>query len=142
MAVKSTIAFRTILKMVFLGAFASLFLTFTVQASGRLQQTGNRPVVVVIDPGHGGDNNGTRENGVLEKSMTLTVAKAMYQELSKFDNIKVYMTRTEDVDMTLKERAEMAAELGADFLFSLHFNASETQRKLSVKLISSLSMEI
>lgn len=81
-------------------------------------------VVVVIDPGHGGANEGTIENGFLEKAMTLTTAEAMYEELSLFDGVTVYMTRTGDVDLTLKERAEFAAGVGADFLFSIHYNAS------------------
>ena len=98
----------------------------TVLAAERLQQVTNKPIVIVIDPGHGGENNGTTSNNVLEKSMTLTTATEMYDTLSKFDNIEVYLTRSEDVDMTLKERAQMASDLHADFLISVHYNASES----------------
>ncbi|MCD7835226.1 MAG: N-acetylmuramoyl-L-alanine amidase, partial [Lachnospiraceae bacterium] len=49
---------------------------------------------------------------------------AMYDELKKYDNAEVYLTRTEDVGMSLKDRAEIAASVDADFLFSLHYNAS------------------
>lgn len=93
------------------------------QAAPRLQATGEE-LVVVIDPGHGGANEGTTENGFLEKEMTLVTAQAMYEELIQYDNITVYMTRTEDVDLSLKQRAEFAASVDADFLFSLHYNAS------------------
>lgn len=89
----------------------------------RIQDLGEE-TVIVIDPGHGGENYGTIQNGHLEKEMTLTTATAMYEELSKYDNVTVYMTRTDDVDMTLLERAEFAAEKEADFLFSIHYNAS------------------
>ena len=57
--------------------------------------------------------------------MTLVTAYAMYEELTQYDNVEVYLTRTEDRDMTLKERAEYAESVEADFLFSIHYNASE-----------------
>lgn len=82
------------------------------------------PLVIVIDPGHGGENEGTKENGFLEKSMTMITAKAMYDELIQYDNVEVYFTHTDDVDMSLKERAQFAAQVKADFLFSIHYNAS------------------
>jgi N-acetylmuramoyl-L-alanine amidase len=99
----------------------------TVKASERAQQVSDK-VVIVIDPGHGGDNEGTKENaaldGVLEKEMTLKTAQAMYDELCKYDNAEVYMTRTTDTGLSLDERAEFAESVGADFLFSIHYNAS------------------
>ncbi len=85
----------------------------------------NEPKVVVIDPGHGGENLGAKPDGYLEKDLNMTVAFAMYEELLKYDNVKVYMTHTDDVDLSLKERAEFAASKNADFMFSLHFNMSE-----------------
>jgi len=105
--------------------FCSIVFTssVTTQAALRVQDIGEE-LVIVIDPGHGGENLGTIENGFLEKEMTLITAQAMYDELSLYDDIKVYMTRTEDVDLSLKARAEYAASVNADFLFSLHYNAS------------------
>lgn len=85
----------------------------------------NEPVVVVIDPGHGGENLGADYEGYLEKEMTLITANAMYEELLKYDGIEVYMTRTDDKDLTLAERAEYAAGVNADLLAVLHFNMSE-----------------
>lgn len=93
------------------------------QAASRVQPTGDT-IVIVIDPGHGGENEGTIENGFQEKSMTLITAMAMYEELCQYDNVEVYLTRTEDRDLILKERAEFAASVNADFLFSIHYNAS------------------
>ena len=92
-------------------------------AAPRLQDTGDK-LVIVIDPGHGGENRGTLENNHEEKFMTMTTAQAMYDELIKYDNVEVYLTRTSDVDMNLKERAEFAASVDADFMFSIHYNAS------------------
>lgn len=98
--------------------------SFQVNAATRLQQWKNEIPVIVIDPGHGGDNEGTTENNHLEKDMTLLTALSMYEELSKYDELKVYLTRSDDVDMSLKERARFASDVNADFLISLHYNAS------------------
>lgn len=82
------------------------------------------PVVIVIDPGHGGENLGGQYEDYTEKEMTLIVAKAMKAELEKYEGITVYLTRTDDVDLTLEERCEYAASVNADFIFCLHFNLS------------------
>ncbi len=82
---------------------------------------------IVIDPGHGGDNRGTISNeNFAEKEITMKTAKALAEELSKYDGVEVLLTRNRDVDLSLKERAVYAAEQKADYLFSIHFNASES----------------
>lgn len=82
------------------------------------------PVIIVIDPGHGGENLGAQYDGYTEKDMTMAVAKAMKEELEQYENVVVYLTHDADVDVHLKERAEFAKDRNADFLYSLHFNAS------------------
>ncbi|MDE6915192.1 MAG: N-acetylmuramoyl-L-alanine amidase [Lachnospiraceae bacterium] len=82
------------------------------------------PIVVVIDPGHGGSNLGTDYLPIPEKVYTMVVAQHMKERLEQYQNVQVYLTHTEDVDMSLKERAEFAASVNADFLYSLHFNMS------------------
>ena len=96
----------------------------TAQAANRVQPVDDE-LVIVIDPGHGGKNLGTQSGHTMEKEMTMITAMAMYEELLKYDDITVYMTHTEDVDLDLKQRAEFAASVNADFLYSIHYNASE-----------------
>ncbi len=94
-------------------------------AAGRLQSTDGNPVIV-IDPGHGGENLGTQEGGIWdEKYMNMVTAQALYDELSLYDNVEVYLTRTDDRDVSFQERAAFAQSVNADFLFSIHYNASE-----------------
>lgn len=81
-------------------------------------------IIIVIDPGHGGKNLGAEHENVLEKDINMITANAMAEELSKYEGITVYLTRTEDVDISVKERAEFAQKVNADFLFCLHFNMS------------------
>lgn len=105
-------------------AFLAAYPALHCCAAERLQETGEK-TVVVIDPGHGGDNRGTIENSHEEKFMNMITAQAMYEELCLYDDVEVYLTRTTDQKLSLAERAAFAAEKDADFLFSLHFNASE-----------------
>ena len=84
-------------------------------------------LVIVIDPGHGGTgdrNLGAQYNDLSEKELTLRVANALKSELDQYDNVTVYLTRTTDVLMSLEDRAKYAKSVGADFVFSIHFNAS------------------
>lgn len=84
-----------------------------------------KPLVVVIDPGHGGENLGGEYEDYTEKDMTIVVAKAMKEELEKYEGVTVYLTRNGDQELDLDERCEFAERVGADFLFCLHFNLSE-----------------
>lgn len=82
-------------------------------------------IVIVIDPGHGGSNEGLNYDGFLEKDMNLVTAKAMQELLQQYDNTEVYITNPDKKDMSLKERAEYAKSVEADVMVSLHFNMSE-----------------
>ncbi len=109
------------------------------EAAPRLQDSGAR-TVIVIDPGHGGENRGTIAGEHEEKLMTMTTALAMYEELLLYDNVEVYLTRSEDTDITLADRAEFAKSVEADFLFSIHYNASENHELYGSEVwVSSLS---
>ena len=115
---------RKIICAVIVVMLSGFFMSQKLLAAPRLQETGEK-TVIVIDPGHGGENRGTIENNHEEKYMTMTTALAMYQELLLYDDVEVYLTHTDDVDMSLKERAAFAQSVDADFLFSIHYNASE-----------------
>lgn len=80
--------------------------------------------LVVIDPGHGGENTGTRSlDGKLEKDYTLDWALRL-QPLLETNGWTVLLTRTNDAAMTLPERVAFAEAAQADLFVSLHFNAS------------------
>lgn len=84
----------------------------------------DEPLVIVIDPGHGGENRGGEYEQYTEKDLTPVVAAAMKEELEKYEGVEVYLTHDSDVDMAIKDRAAFAGEKKADFLFCLHFNMS------------------
>ncbi|SEA14898.1 N-acetylmuramoyl-L-alanine amidase [Lachnospiraceae bacterium NK3A20] len=98
------------------------------RAQTRAQAAHPGITVIVLDPGHGGtieEDLGAQYAPYSEKNMTLLVAAYMYQELAQYDNVAVYMTRTTDTPVSLRQRVDFAAAVNADFLFSIHFNARE-----------------
>lgn len=85
-----------------------------------------KPVVIVLDPGHGGTDIGAITKGRMEKELNYRVAMACKRELEKYEGVKVYLSRDKDEEKTLMERAVFAYEKKADLVISLHFNASES----------------
>ncbi len=79
--------------------------------------------VIVLDPGHGGENTGAKciINGLYEKELTLDWALRL-EPLLAARGWKVCLSRTNDVDLTLPERVAFADQVQADFFLSLHFN--------------------
>jgi len=86
--------------------------------------------VIVIDPGHGGQNTGTSSvlNGVPEKEYTLDWAMRLCRLLTT-NGCRVFLTRTNDVDVSLAERVAFAEAHGADLFISLHFNSAAPNRE-------------
>jgi len=81
--------------------------------------------IVVIDPGHGGKDSGatTPARELMEKNMTLAIAKLASQDLAQ-EGATVIMTRKTDEFIPLPERSEIANRNHADFFISIHINAN------------------
>ena len=78
---------------------------------------------IVIDPGHGGKDNGTSGSNSVEKDLTLEVALQLKKEInSQFPNIKVILTREQDEFISLHKRSNIANLSNADLFISLHCN--------------------
>lgn len=102
---------------------------------GEVRELPEDKLVIVLDPGHGGMNDeGKPEGGVydgfMEKEMNLIVAEAMKEELDKYEDVTVYLTRTGDQRLSLEDRVNFAKSVNADFLFCLHFNLSKEHNSL------------
>lgn len=82
------------------------------------------PVVVVIDPGHGGHDTGTTAaSGLKEKSVALAIAKRLYARLKATKSIHPVLTRDHDTFVTLRQRVRIAQEHHANLFVSIHQNA-------------------
>ena len=80
-------------------------------------------LVVVLDPGHGGSDSGAVANNLIEKNLTLSIAKYCKAELEKYSGVTVYMTRSDDSYVGLGERVQRAKNWGADVFVSIHINS-------------------
>lgn len=77
---------------------------------------------IALDPGHGGESMGTElPSGLKEKELTLDIAMRLRAMLES-SGYRVVMTRSEDRDLTLEERSDLANQSRADLLLSIHVN--------------------
>ncbi len=82
-----------------------------------------RPVIV-IDPGHGGLDNGTQAGGdVIEKTLVLGFGLALRDRIEKSGKYRVVMTRTDDTFIPLDDRVKAARTQGAALFVSIHADA-------------------
>lgn len=88
------------------------------------------PPTVIIDPGHGGIDDGTKYFGLAEKDVTLDVAERL-ERLLKSVRVETVLTRRDDVYVSLPDRAEIAnlvAGTNSNVIFlSIHFNQSAVE---------------
>ncbi|MEJ2525357.1 MAG: N-acetylmuramoyl-L-alanine amidase [Desulfuromonadales bacterium] len=89
---------------------------------------------IVIDAGHGGKDPGAvGPSGVLEKDVTLKLAKALASELTRVIGCEVILTRSDDVYLPLEERTAIANKVGADLFVSLHANANRSRKAYGIE---------
>jgi N-acetylmuramoyl-L-alanine amidase len=79
----------------------------------------SRPVVV-IDPGHGGVDNGTRSGEEMEKNLVLAFGLALRDRLEKSGKYRVVMTRGDDTFIPLDDRVKVAHSQAAALFISIH----------------------
>lgn len=86
----------------------------------------NNKIIVVIDIGHGGNDQGTQSinKQKIEKDITLQIGTKVIEKLEKDKNIKVIATRTMDEYVSLKERNKIESKNNADLFVSIHANAT------------------
>lgn len=83
------------------------------------------PIVVCLDPGHGGKDPGTHApDGTLEKDDVLRLALAVRDAMEE-QGIEVIMTRDDDTFVELEQRPAIANEANADYFISFHRNSAE-----------------
>jgi N-acetylmuramoyl-L-alanine amidase len=82
----------------------------------------SRPVVV-IDPGHGGIDNGTQSSGESEKNLVLGFGLALRDRIEKSGKYRVIMTRTDDTFIPLDDRVRIARNQSAALFVSIHADA-------------------
>ena len=93
----------------------------TATAPPVIALTAKRPLRIVIDPGHGGiDNGAVSKSGTLEKDINLAIGKDLRDALTAMGSIDVVMTRGDDTFIPLEKRSAIARREKADLFISLH----------------------
>jgi len=81
-----------------------------------------RPLIV-IDPGHGGIDNGTQAAGEMEKNLVLGFSLALRDRIEKLGKYRVVMTREDDTFIPLNDRVKVARNQSAALFVSIHADA-------------------
>src|SRR5499427_5884032 len=86
--------------------------------------SGDPRPLVVIDPGHGGIDNGTRApSGEMEKTIVLEFCLMLRDKLEKTGKYRVVMTRSDDTFIALGDRVQLARSRQASLFISIHADA-------------------
>ena len=87
-------------------------------------KSGDPRPLVVIDPGHGGIDNGTKaSSGEMEKALVLEFGLLLRDKIEKAGKYRVAMTRTDDTFVALADRVNFARSRHASLLISIHADA-------------------
>ena len=84
--------------------------------------------LIVVDPGHGGNDTGAIKHGVREKDVVLAFAKNLKERLEKTKRYRVKLTRKDDTFIPLKKRAAFARKQKADLFISIHADYSSSRQ--------------
>ena len=97
--------------------------------------------LVVIDAGHGGHDPGASGQGLVEKSLVLSLASALKEELEAQGGVRVALTREDDRYLLHAERFEIARRLNADLFLSIHADSAGDASEVEGASIYTLSNE-
>lgn len=100
------------------------------EKAATLEPTGPHPLrVIVLDPGHGGDDHGARRpDGLRESNVALDIARRVKRMLrERLAGTTVLLTRDDDTFVSLEQRAAYANVARADAFVSIHLNASPVE---------------
>jgi N-acetylmuramoyl-L-alanine amidase len=91
----------------------------------RDKRSGDPRPLIVIDPGHGGPDTGTKAGGgeIMEKNVVLDFSMTLRDQLEKSGRYRVVMTRTDDTFIPLAERVKFARQRQAELFISVHADA-------------------
>lgn len=90
-------------------------------------------ILIVLDPGHGGEDEGCSKNGIEEKDINLQTAGALQAQLEEL-GYQVVLTREDDRSISKEERVQTANAAGADLYVSIHQNADESTAPSGVEV--------
>ena len=94
-----------------------------------------RAKTIVLDPGHGGKADGTVQNSLKEKLLTLKTAQLLAGKLRSMGYV-VYLTRTIDTGVSLSQRSTFANMKHADLFISIHYNSAPSEQARGIEVFA------
>lgn len=99
----------------------------------------NGDIVIIVDPGHGGNDGGSTSVYDKESDLNWHIAMALKAELQTYEGVKVYLTRGSAEWNSNTARGRMGAELGADLFVSVHNNSSTSGTASGVQVYGTVN---
>ncbi len=95
------------------------------------------PLVIVIDPGHGGKDPGAiGDEGTEEKQVVLMIAKRLAELINREPNMKAVLTRNGDYFVKLRDRLQLARKGKADLFISIHADSYFNQSASGISIFA------
>lgn len=106
---------------------STYFMDYPVPEESRHSTTPDPIDLIVIDPGHGGQDPGAigHKKNTEEKDIVLKIAEYLQELIDDDPGLQAIMTRSTDIFVPLEDRAQTANDAGADLFISIHANASK-----------------
>lgn len=111
-----------------------------VMSSRSTESQDSSQYVVYLDPGHGGTDPGASGNGIIEKNLVLDIANRLREKLES-NGIKVIMSRTSDVYVSIADRANNANNVNPNLFISIHINSAGATSALGIETFYTKSID-
>ena len=104
-------------------------LALSIVSTAFLSFTPTNKKYIVIDAGHGGNDFGAVYGEILEKNISLSIAKEIWKINESQDKYEIILTRDSDSSPTLTERTDLINRLNPEMVLSLHVNSSPQKER-------------
>ncbi len=116
-------------KKMFFIVMSILILGITILIPNRVNASND--IIVMLDPGHGGNETGAAGGGLIEKDLTWKLATRVKEILDRTDGITGILTKENHETLGRQIRADRAKDNNADLLVSFHINSNDSSTSLS-----------
>ncbi len=96
--------------------------------SSALNLIGETPIIIALDPGHGGEDPGSPNGRLYEKDIVLAISKRVARKIDNTTGFQAVMIRTGDYFVSLNKRSEIARKNKANLLVSIHADGFHSPR--------------
>lgn len=97
--------------------------------------------LIVLDAGHGGNDEGAKVHGLVEKKITLRTTLLIKKALETH-GYKVHLTRSKDSFVSLQKRVNIANQIDAILFLSIHYNSSKNNTAKGIEIFYNDSSEL